>query len=216
MQALHGPGGWFARSYFVERGEGNLLVSPLLYRPSIAEWMEDHGGLALIFVTHSDEVGDALPWVGRSSRGPFPRRIPACQYKERFGCQIALHELDATHLEECAVDLAWTDDFRPAPDLLLIHAPRETPGSAALLLHHHGRHILFCGDDLGLDAKGQIISLPTGKPPSPETRKAWSKLLHFRFDALIPLHTRQESPHPFLLGDARAALRQALSALGEE
>ncbi|MFQ5950531.1 MAG: MBL fold metallo-hydrolase [Candidatus Geothermarchaeales archaeon] len=211
LQALHGPREDLAHSYFIKRSRGNILVSPLLYTPEIADWMEGQGGVALAFVTHSDEVGAALRTVGRTTRGPFPERIPTCRYKETFGAQIALHSLDAPKLRECSVDLSWTEDFRFVPDVRLIHTPGDTPGSASLLVSHRGRRILFCGDFMGLDARGRII-IYWGV----SSREVLKKLLALRFDALVPLHTEKGSPHPFLFSGGREALREATSALAED
>lgn len=213
LQGLHVNG--YANAYFVERNAGNVLVSPFLYGPGLADWMQDRGGLDLIFVTHHDEIRRAaLSGVGRSKRGPPPDRIPACQYKERLGARIALHELDTDHLTECAVDLRWTEDFHPSEDLQFIHTPGHTPGSACLLLRHGGRRILFCGDTGELDAS---LAIPVADVTDDEiewVRPAFEKLLRFRFDSLVPLHTEAASPQPFLLSGGRAALWKAYSELG--
>ena len=215
LGALHGAD-WFARSYFVERADGNLLVSPILFRPDLADWIEERGGLALIFVTHRDEIDPrVLSEVGREGPGTPPPRIPACEYKERFACQIAAHEGDAGVLTECEVDLVWREDFSPAPDLRFSHTPWHTPGSASLLLEYGERRIVFCGDTLGLDEMGRISTEIEEReiPHVPAILKAWSKLLQHEFDALVPLHTLVPSPVPFIATGGRDALREALSTV---
>lgn len=212
LQSQHN--GDYANAYFIERDAGNVLVSPILYRPGLADWMEDQGGLDLIFVTHRDEIRrSALSGVGSSSRGAPPDWIPACQYKERLGARIAVHKFDAERLTECEVDLRWTEDFRPAEDLRFIHTPGHTPGSACLLLTHHGRRILFCGDNLVLDDAGEIDG-DVDHEDLALVRRVWEKMLEHPFDVLVPLHTGQQNLSLFL-SRGRAALREALLRLVE-
>jgi hypothetical protein len=45
-------------------------------------------------------------------------------------------------------------------------------------------------------------------------RPALEKLLRYRFDSFVPLHTENASPQPFLLSGGRTALRKAYSELG--
>ncbi len=202
----------FATSYFIVRRVGNLLVSPLLFRPDLTDWVEERGGLDLIFVTHRDEIDrSSLRSVGRTRDGPLPAEIPACQYKARFGCQLAVHDLDAERFGDCEVDLRWTEDVSPAEDLSFIHTPGHTPGSACLLLSHGGRRILFCGDTGYLDASMAIPSAEVADDEIQWVRPAFEELLRYRFDSFEPLHTEDASPQPFLLSGGRTALQNAYS-----
>jgi glyoxylase-like metal-dependent hydrolase (beta-lactamase superfamily II) len=213
LGAVHGKG-WIARSYFVERKAGNILVSPLVYSEGLGDFIEAHGGLSYIFVTHQDEINAAvLSEVGREGPGKPPDRIPACEYKKRFGCQIATHTRDTLELDECEVDLRWDADISPEPGLQFIHTPGHTPGSACLLLDTPAGRLLFCGDIVGINDSGIIdTEVEEGEIPHlPSTLDSWSKVVERHFDALIPLHTFADSPVPFITQGGREALKQALA-----
>ena len=101
LQAVHGPG-WIARSYFIKRETGNILVRPLGYSDGLGDFIEARGGLAYIFCTHQDEINKmVLSEVGREDPGSPPGQIPACQYQQRFDCQIAAHKFDTLDLDGC-------------------------------------------------------------------------------------------------------------------
>ena len=211
LQAVHGAG-WIARTYFVVSPAGNVLVSPLLYSEALGDFVEEHGGLASIFVTHRDEIERAvLSEVGREGPGQPPERIPACEYRQRFGCSLHVHEADASVLKACQVDHCWAHDTRPSPGQEFIHTPGHTPGSASLILETPAGRLLFCGDLIALDEKGSISTEiePQEVAGLPLMLNSWSKLIAHPFDALIPLHTYAESPRPYIPEGGREALRKA-------
>ena len=213
LQAFHGKG-WIARSYFVPREAGNILVSPLVYSEDLGDFIEARGGLAYIFVTHNDEINSAvLSEVGRDGPGEPPSRLPACEYKKRFGCQIATHKMDTLELGERSIDLSWDADISPEPGLQFIHTPGHTPGCASLLLDTQVGRLLFCGDILGLNDAGAVDTEVEEREISylPSTLSSWSKVVEHDFDALIPLHTVAESPVPFIAQEGREALKVALA-----
>lgn len=213
LQAVHGKG-WIARSYFIEWEAGNILVSPLVYSEGLGEFIETRGGLAYIFVTHQDEINAmVLSEVGREGPGKPPDRIPVCEYKKRFGCQVATHMLDTLELDECEVDLSWDADFNPEPNLQFINTPGHTPGSACLLLDTQKSRLLFCGDIVELNDLGVIDTEIEENEISrlQSTLNSWSKIVEHDFDALIPLHTFTESPIPFIAHGGREALKKALA-----
>lgn len=213
LGALHGKG-WIARSYFVERETGNVLVSPLVYSESLGDFIDARGGLAYIFVTHEDEINPAvLSEVGREGPGKPPAQLPACEYKKRFECKIATHAMDTFDLGKCGIDLSWDADFCPDPDLQFIHTPGHTPGCASLLLDSEAGRLLFCGDLLALNDSGKIETEVEERELSylPSTLNSWSKVIEHNFDALIPLHTTAGSPVPFIAYDGRSVLKIALA-----
>jgi glyoxylase-like metal-dependent hydrolase (beta-lactamase superfamily II) len=213
LGAVHGAG-WIARSYFVEREAGNILVSPLVYSEGLGDFIEARGGLDYIFVTHQDEINAmVLSEVGREGPGKSPDRVPACEYKQRFGCQIATHATDTLELDGCEVDLSWTADISPEPGMQLLHTPGHTPGSACLLLDTGSGRLLFCGDIVAINDSGVIdTEVEEGEIPHlPSTLSSWAKVVEHDFDALIPLHTFADSPVPFIAKDGRGALKEALA-----
>jgi len=213
LGAVHGEG-WIARSYFVEREAGNILVSPLVYSEDLGDFIEARGGLAYIFVTHQDEINAiVLSEVGREGPGKPPDRIPACEYKQRFGCQIAAHGFDTLELDGCEVDLSWDADFSPEPGMQLLHTPGHTPGSACLLLDTKSARLLFCGDILGLNDSGEIDTEFEEEDflDLKGALNSWEKVVSQDFDTLIPLHTFDKSPIPFIAQNGRGALKNALT-----
>lgn len=213
LGAVHWPG-WIARSYFVERKAGNILVSPLVYSEGLGDFIEARGGLAYIFVTHQDEIHRmVLSEVSREGPGKPPDRIPACEYEQRFECQIIAHKNDTLELDECEIDLSWDADFSLAPGMQLLHTPGHTPGSACLLLDTQSGRLLFCGDILGLNDSGEIDTEFEEEelPDLKDALSSWEKVVSQDFDTLIPLHTFDKSPVPFIVQDGRGALKKALA-----
>ncbi|HSM70289.1 MAG TPA: MBL fold metallo-hydrolase [Anaerolineales bacterium] len=217
LQAVHGSG-WVARSYFIEREAGNILVSPLIYTKDLGDFIDAHGGLAYIFVSHLDEINKAaLCEVGREGLGPLPDHIPACEYKNRFQCRIIAHVADTLNFTECQLDTSWDADFSLSSDLHFIHTPGHTQGSACLRMDINERRVLFCGDILGLNDSGEIDTDIEEAELSrlQATLNSWSKMTEHDFDALIPLHTFDASPIPFIAKGGRDALRQAIEKVND-
>ncbi len=114
-------GAW---SYLIRRPEGNVLVdSPRAAEPLMKN-LEALGGVALLVLSHRDDVADHAA------------------FHARFGCERIMHRADGmTGLER----LVEGDAPIPlAEDLLLIPTPGHTAGSACLLY----RDFLFTGDHL--------------------------------------------------------------------
>jgi glyoxylase-like metal-dependent hydrolase (beta-lactamase superfamily II) len=190
------------------------LISPLVYSGSLGDFIETRGGLAYIFVTHNDEINSmVLSEVGREGPGKPPTRLPACEYKKRFECQIATHAIDTLDLEECEVDLSWDADISPEPGLQFLHTPGHTPGSACLLLDTRAGRLLFCGDIVAINDLGVIdTEVEEGEIPHlPSTLNSWSKVIEHHFDALIPLHTFADSPVAFIAQGGKEALKKSLT-----
>ena len=54
-----------AHSYLVERPDGNLMVDSPRYLRSLAERIDDLGGIAHVLLSHRDDVADADRWAER-------------------------------------------------------------------------------------------------------------------------------------------------------
>jgi glyoxylase-like metal-dependent hydrolase (beta-lactamase superfamily II) len=213
VAAVHGEG-WIARSYFVEREAGNVLVSPLVYSEGLGDFIQARGGLAYIFVTHQDEInGMVLSEVGREGPGNPPDCMPACEYKQRFGCQIAVHAKDTLELDDCEVDLSWDADTSPEPGLQFLHTPGHTPGSVCLLLDTKSARLLFCGDVMGLNDSGDIDTEFEEDEflQLDEALNSWAEVAEYDFDTLIPLHTFEKGAVPYILHGGRDAIKKALN-----
>ena len=124
----HGEGSFGAASYLVRRPEGNVLVdSPRFTRPLVRR-LEELGGVALMFLTHKDDVLDHA------------------RFAAHFGCRRILHVADRTRdTREVELVLEGEDPVPLAEDLLAIPTSGHTRGSACLLFED--QH-LFTGDHL--------------------------------------------------------------------
>jgi len=152
--------------------------------------MEDAGldperiGLLILTHCHIDHIGSA----------------PA--FRERFGCDLLIHELDARPVEEgdpvrtaaswygvrfppTRVDRKMTGDTLDLSfgeeTLHLISTPGHTPGSICAYLDREGRRILF-----GQDIHGPF--LPAFGSHVPTWRRSMEKLLTLEADILCEGH----------------------------
>ncbi|MBE9546929.1 MAG: MBL fold metallo-hydrolase [Proteobacteria bacterium] len=167
----------------IDSGSGNsfrILVSN----------MEDAGlnpqDISTLILTHChiDHIGSA----------PY--------FKEKFGCKIIVHDLDADAIEEGDQVLTaanWYETtFPPTPvdkrltgehevlqfgeeELHCIHTPGHTPGSIALYLDREGKRVLF-----GQDIHGPF--LPSFGSDIGRWRESMEKLLALEADILCEGH----------------------------
>jgi glyoxylase-like metal-dependent hydrolase (beta-lactamase superfamily II) len=126
----------------------------------------------------------------------------ASYFRDRFGCNLAVHEGDARAIEEGdAVMTAanWYEtEFPPTPvdirirgdheilrfgdgELHLLHTPGHTPGSMSIYLDRGGKRVLF-----GQDIHGPF--LPSFKSDVGQWRKSMEKLLALDADILCEGH----------------------------
>jgi glyoxylase-like metal-dependent hydrolase (beta-lactamase superfamily II)/ferredoxin len=125
------PRSYGAASYFIRRPGGNVLVdSPRFARP-LVERLEALGGVALMVLSHIDDVAD---------HEAFARH---------FGCDRVIHRADAQGALAVAERLIDGDaPVALAEDLAVIPVPGHTAGSACLLYRDR---FLFTGDHLAWD-----------------------------------------------------------------
>jgi glyoxylase-like metal-dependent hydrolase (beta-lactamase superfamily II) len=165
-----------AASWLVTRPGGNLLVdSPRAARP-LFDRIEALGGVALMFLTHRDDVADHA------------------KFARRFGCERVLHRADRT-AETAAPETAierFVDGEEPialADDLIVIPVPGHTRGSAALL---YRERYLFTGDHLWWDE--ELGALDASRAVCwyswAEQTRSMERLLDFRFEWVLPGHGR--------------------------
>lgn len=121
---------WGAHSFFIQRDGGNAMVDAPRWTAPVVAAIEERGGLALVLLTHRDDVADAE------------------RYAKHFGARVFIHEDDrdaapyATDLLRCHAPTPLADD------LLAIPVPGHTKGSVAFLFE---ARCLFAGDSLSWD-----------------------------------------------------------------
>ena len=120
---------WGAHSFLIERDQGNAMVDAPRWTEHVVKAIEERGGLALVLLTHRDDVADAE------------------RYAEHFGARVFIHEDDraavpyATDLLRGRAPTSLGDDLRAIP------VPGHTKGSVAFLLENR---CLFAGDSFGV------------------------------------------------------------------
>lgn len=157
-----------ANSYFVRHPGGNWLIDSPRYMKRLEDFFERMGGIAYIFLTHEDDIGDT------------PR------YARRFGARRIIHRADA----EAQPDAEWiVDDEEPvaaAPGFTLVPVPGHTDGSMAL---HYDNRYLFTGDHMSWDREINGLRLATVYVWDEETlRRSAAKLLDLSFEWVLPGH----------------------------
>jgi glyoxylase-like metal-dependent hydrolase (beta-lactamase superfamily II)/ferredoxin len=163
-----------ASSYFLRRGAGNVLVDSPRAARSLLDNLAGAGGVALMFLSHRDDVADHAIFA------------------HRFGCRRILHAADVGPATR-GVEMAWEgrDAVELAPDLTLIPLPGHTRGSAALLFQ---RRYLFTGDHLWgsethagrLEASRSVCWYSW-----PEQIHSMERLLELEFEWVLPGHGRR-------------------------
>ncbi|MDR3684816.1 MAG: MBL fold metallo-hydrolase [Geothrix sp.] len=177
-------GAW---SYLIRRPGGNVLVdSPRAAEPLMKN-LEALGGVALLVLSHRDDVADHAA------------------YRARFGCERVMHRRDGHPDMERLVE--GEAPIPLAEDLLLIPTPGHTAGSVCLLY----RDFLFTGDHLWWNPdQGRLSASRTYNWHSwTQQLDSLEKLLAFDFTWVLPGHgsIHQASSPAVMRAELEAALR---------
>ena len=116
-----------ARSWLIQRADGNVMVDVPRWSASLAQRIEEMGGLAQIVLTHRDDVADHQRWA------------------QAFACERWIHRGDAYAAPSAEQVLEGQEPLELAPQIELLPTPGHTPGSLCLLLGDQ-RRVLFSGD----------------------------------------------------------------------
>lgn len=125
-----------AHSYLVTRPAGNVMIDAPRWTREVYEPLDERGGLAMILLSHRDDVADAD------------------RYAERFGAEVWIHADDrdaapyASHLIEGAAPVTLREDIVAFP------VPGHTKGSVLYLIDGH---LLFSGDSLAWDPRRERL-----------------------------------------------------------
>ena len=121
-----------AHSYFVSGPSLNLLVDGPEWSDELVRWIDAHGGLHHVLLTHRDDIGSTK------------------RYAEHFGAEVWIHEADADAAPFATVIIAEGDTAGPAPEVTIVAVPGHTRGSVAYLV---AGDTLFSGDTLDWDER---------------------------------------------------------------
>lgn len=187
-----------ANSYFIRHPEGNWLVDAPRYMKKLVDAFERMGGIAYIFLTHEDDIGDA------------PR------YAKHFRAKRVIHRADVDAQPDAEWIIDGLDVVEASPDFRIIPVPGHTDGSMALLYRNC---YLFTGDHMAWDREINGLRLATVYVwKESALRRSAEKLLVYPFEWILPGHgdrmhlpaARMREELRLLL--ARRAARASLSA----
>ena len=181
------PKSFGGNSYFLRHPEGNWLIDSPKFLPHLVRSFERMGGVAHIFLTHSDDVADAA------------------KYAEKFKARRVIHEKDQGAQPGAEVILRGFEVVEPVADFKIIPTPGHTEGHCVLLVRDK---FLFTGDHLWWRRKRKQLGASQGVAWYSWRRQTESmeKLLEFNFEWVLPGHgQRMKLP--------RAEMRRELEAL---
>src|SRR5262245_13958637 len=169
-----------ANAYFVARPEGNLLVDSPRYVPALVRALEERGGVAMILLTHQDDVADAD------------------RFAERFSARVVIHADDAGAAPYATDRIRGTDALMLRPGLVALPVPGHTRGSVMFLLEER---FLFTGDSLYWSRRrGGLSAFRDACWYSwEEQTRSLARLRGRRFSWVLPGHgtRRREEPAEF-------------------
>ena len=116
-----------AHSFFLRRDDGNLMTDSPRFGRSLAERIDNLGGVRHVLLSHRDDVADADRWA------------------ERYGADVWIHEADADAAPYATVVLTGADPTAVAAGVTAVPAPGHTEGH---VVFHVDDKWLFTGDAL--------------------------------------------------------------------
>ncbi len=155
-------------SYFVAHPQGNWMIDSPRYLAPLVRFIEQHGGLRYLFLTHEDDVAEAD------------------RYARRFGATRIIHRADLAAQPGAEWVIDGVEPVAASPDVLIIPTPGHTPGSMALL---HSQRYLFSGDHLWWDREARAFRTPRVYVWSAKAiRRSTAALLEHCFTWVLPGH----------------------------
>jgi len=165
------PKSYGASSYFIRHPDGNWLVDSPKYLPFLVERFQQEGGIRYIFLSHSDDVGEAH------------------RYAEHFGAKRVFHREELWAQPDAEVVIEGTEPQMIHPDFWVIPTPGHTRGHCVLL---YGNRFLFSGDHLWWDPQHQRLDMPTHYFWNQrEQVKSSMRLMDYTFEWVLPGHGNQ-------------------------
>ena len=160
---------WGAHSFFIRRSRGNAMVDAPRWTNHVVEAIAAMGGLALVLLTHRDDVADAE------------------RYAAHFGARVFIHEADHAAAPYASDIVAGRDPTPLDDDLLVIPVPGHTKGSVAYLAKGH---LLFTGDSLSWSFEKNDLraSKDVCWYSWPEQTRSLQRLLDYSFDWVFAGH----------------------------
>lgn len=166
---FNSPASFGAHSYFITRDQGNLLIDSPRFAGEVWQFMESHGGLSDILLSHQDDVADA----GR--------------YAKKFGARVWIHEADAKAAPYASNLITGQSEVQIHEGVIAIPVPGHTRGSVVYLLDNQ---YLFTGDSMAWsDRRSALVAFRDACWYSwEELTKSLQSLSMYRFEWVLPGH----------------------------
>jgi len=166
---FNSPKSYGGNSYFIRLPDGNWLIDSPKFLPQLVRQFEALGGIANIFLTHSDDVADAR------------------KYAEHFGSRRFIHRAELSSQPESEVVLDGNYPIELAPGFVSIPTPGHTAGHCVLLFDNR---FLFTGDHLAFDRHERRLMAYRDYcwHSWPQQIDSMQRLTQYHFEWVLPGH----------------------------
>ncbi|MCC5645563.1 MBL fold metallo-hydrolase [Nostoc sp. CHAB 5824] len=130
-------------SYLIVRNEGNILIDCPALDQTNQDFLEAHGGVRWLFITHRGAIGKTA------------------EIQQIFSCEVLIQEQEAYLLPGLTLT-TFSHDFTLDASTQVIWTPGHSPGSSCLYYSELGG-ILFSGRHLVPNQQGKPVPLRTAK-----------------------------------------------------
>ena len=158
-----------ANAYLIIHPDGNWMVEAPRYVQSLAERIDEMGGVKYIFLSHRDDVADAD------------------RYASRWKSTRIIHEGDLSAQPDAEMVLKGTNETVINKDFVIIPTPGHSIGHCVLL---HKNKYLFTGDHLYWNRQSERLSAFEDYCwySWDEQKKSIAKLIDYDFEWVLPGH----------------------------
>lgn len=132
-----------ATAYFIVENDFNILIDCPAIDEVNLEFLQQHGGVRWLFITHRGAIGKAE------------------ELQKAMGCDIVIQEQEAYLLPGLEVT-TFGGEFTLGPNATAIWTPGHSPGSSCLHYAADGG-VLFAGRHLLPNQQGEPVPLRTSK-----------------------------------------------------
>lgn len=162
------------QSYVMLHDGGNWMTDSPKFHPHVTNWIDEHGGLKYIFLTHRDDVADAK------------------KYAEKYGAKRIIHRADLEAQPDAEIVIDGTEPVQVDDDFLIVPMPGHTEGHCMML---YKNKYLFSGDSLtsnyyradGLECWGPLWTWYSFDVQT----ESLEKLRNYDFEWVLPGHGRR-------------------------
>ena len=130
-----------AHSYLVQRPSGNLLIDSPRFERSMAERVDDLGGISDVFLSHRDDVADADRWA------------------DRYDARVWIHEADADAAPYATDIIKASRPTLVSAGVIALAASGHTKGH---LVFHIDDRWLFTGNTLYWNHRRDVLDVWPG------------------------------------------------------